>query len=142
MSVKNSMSKKSSDLRQESDFSLVMGGPLYQLYLRSHLAKPPLELLPRRIVTAIVITWVPLALLSLFIGRAVGAVEVPFVEHLAVHVRFLISLPLLIAAEVFVHKRIITSVKQFSIADLSHPKISRASTMPFLRQDVCATRWR
>jgi hypothetical protein len=41
-------------------------------------------------------------------------VGVPFFKHLAVHVRFLISLPLLIIAEIIVHRRIMSVVAQFS----------------------------
>ncbi len=40
-----------SDLQTQPDFSLVLGGPLYQLYLRTRLARPPLELLVRRMLT-------------------------------------------------------------------------------------------
>ena len=32
------------------DSSLVLGGPLYQLFLRSGLLKPPLDLLRRRVL--------------------------------------------------------------------------------------------
>src|SRR5260370_17953936 len=39
-----------SDLQTQPDFSLVLGGPLYQLYLRTRLARPPLELLVRRML--------------------------------------------------------------------------------------------
>ena len=34
-------------LADTENFSLVLGGPLYQLYLRTRLAKPPLDLLLR-----------------------------------------------------------------------------------------------
>jgi hypothetical protein len=95
-------------------FSLVLGGPLYQLYLRSRLARPPLELLHRRIIALVLLTWVPPAVLSLLEGHAVGGVAVPFFKHLAVHVRFLISLPLLIMAETIVHQRVMEAVAQFS----------------------------
>jgi hypothetical protein len=35
----------------DADFSLVVGGPLYQLFLRNKLAQAPLDLLHRRVVT-------------------------------------------------------------------------------------------
>jgi hypothetical protein len=54
------------------DFSLVVGGPLYQLYLRTRLARPPLELLVRRMVAFPLLAWLPLLLLSLLEGRAFG----------------------------------------------------------------------
>src|SRR5262245_8051715 len=37
-------------LADEPDFSIVLGGPLYQLYIRTRLARPPLELLIRRVL--------------------------------------------------------------------------------------------
>jgi hypothetical protein len=35
---------------ETNDFSLVLGGPLQQLFLRSGLARPPLDLLRRRVL--------------------------------------------------------------------------------------------
>jgi len=103
--------------------SLVLGGPLYQLFLRSRLARPPLELLHRRIIALVLITWLPLAVLTLIEGNAMGGVGVPFFKHLAVHVRFLISLPLLIMAEMIVHNRVMSVVAQFSSRHLIAPEV-------------------
>ena len=103
--------------------SLVLGGPLYQLFLRSRLARPPLELLHRRIIALVLITWLPLAVLALIEGNAMGGVAVPFFKHLAVHVRFLIALPLLIMAEIIVHQRIMNVVAQFSSRHLIAPEV-------------------
>ena len=41
---------ESASLEAPADFSLVLGGPLYQLYLRSRLARPPLDLATRRTI--------------------------------------------------------------------------------------------
>jgi hypothetical protein len=46
------------------DFSLVLGGPLYQLFRRAHLSGDTLELLHRRMLGLVVLTWVPLLVLS------------------------------------------------------------------------------
>jgi len=97
----------------ESDFSLTLGGPLYQLYLRTRLAREPLELLVRRTIAIPLICWVPLLLLSLATGYALGGVPVPFLLDLEVHTRFLAGLPLLIIAELIVHQRINVIVRQF-----------------------------
>ena len=99
--------------RSTENFSLVLGGPLYQMYVRSRLLRPPADLAERRIVAFIVLTWVPLVLLTLASGSALGGVKVPFVLDVDVHVRFLLGLPLLIAAEVLVHRRLRTAVEQF-----------------------------
>ncbi len=42
------------------DFSIVLGGPLFQLLRRTHLADDTLALLHRRVIAGIVLTWVPL----------------------------------------------------------------------------------
>ncbi len=58
--------------------------------------------------------WVPLLVLSIADGMAVGkAVAVPFLFDVDAHVRFVIALPLLIAAELLVHQRTRTVVEQF-----------------------------
>jgi len=107
--------------REGQDFSLVLGGPLYQLYLRTGLARPALELLVRRIVGISLICWLPLLLLSALEGRLTGGVRVPFLLDPEVHVRFLFALPLLIASEVLVHKRMRQVVEQFTKRDLIAP---------------------
>src|SRR5688572_2501088 len=111
-----------SRVEEATDLSLVMGGPLYQAYLRCRLARPPIELATRRIIAFVLITWVPLALLSVLEGRAVTGVNVPFLEDLGAHVRFLVVLPLLVAAEVIVHRRIMRSVKEFTRRGLVAPE--------------------
>lgn len=100
-------------LVDDADFSLVLGGPLYQLYLRTRLATPTLSLVRRRIVVLSLACWGPPLLLALFAGHLFGGVSVPFLVDLGVHTRFLVALPLLIGAEVFVHRRIPVIVRQF-----------------------------
>lgn len=104
---------RSSALQKEPDFSLVLGGPLYQLYLRTRLARDPLELLVRRVLTLSLICWLPLLLLSAAAGRLTGGVPVPFLRDPEVHIRFLLALPLLIASEVYVHRRMRRIPAQF-----------------------------
>src|SRR6478672_4104791 len=112
-----------------SEFSLVAGGALFKLWRRAHLSGRRLERLWARIAAVICITWLPLLILSL-IGRNDGSVNVTFLKDIEVHVRFLIALPILIAAENFVHQRIGPAVKLFvethivSAADL--PKFHEA----------------
>ena len=101
------------DTISETDFSLVLGGPLYQLYLRTRLATPTLTLVIRRILALSLACWGPLLLLSLFEGHLFRRVSIPFLVDLGVHARFLVGLPLLIVAEVFVHQRIPTILRQF-----------------------------
>lgn len=96
------------------DFSLVLGGPLFQLMCRAHIAGSHLELLRRRVLTFALAAWVPLLLLAALAGRAVGGdVAVPFLADVDVHVRFLLALPLLVVAELAVHQRMQAVVLQF-----------------------------
>src|SRR5262245_2393968 len=106
-------------LSEPGDFSLVLGGPLYQLWLRTHVAGPALDLVARRIVAITVVAWVPLLALTVFEGTAIGpAVPVPFLTDIAAHVRFLVGIPLLLVAEVVAHQRIRLAVRHFVDAGL------------------------
>lgn len=99
---------------EQTDFSLVLGGPLYQLFRRVHLSGNTLELVRRRVIAGVLLAWVPLLLLSALEGKLLGVTAaVPFLLDMEVHVRFLVALPLLIAAELVVHQRMRLVVKQF-----------------------------
>jgi hypothetical protein len=98
----------------QEDFSLVLGGPLFQMFRRAHLSGTALELLRRRVIVITALSWVPLLVLSVWEGRAWGtSVNLPFIHDVDAHVRFLISLPLMIAAEWSVHRRMRNVVRQF-----------------------------
>ena len=99
---------------QESpDFSLVLGGPLYQILRRTRLTGPALELLRRRILISVLLCWVPLAVLSLVQAHFLGGTKLSFFSDIETNVRFLVSLPVLILAEMIVHQRIRPVVKSF-----------------------------
>jgi hypothetical protein len=85
------------------DFSLVLGGPLYQLLLRTRLARPPLDLLHRRMLIIPALAWLPLLALTLLEGHTLAGVSVPFLHDIETYVRFLVAMPLLILAEPVVH---------------------------------------
>jgi hypothetical protein len=105
--------------QEPAEFSLVLGGPLYQLLRRSHLADDALTMVHRRILAAVLITWLPLLLLSAWEGRAWwGATEVPFLLNFEVHARLLLAMPLLILAELVVHVRMRRALVQFLSRDL------------------------
>ena len=96
------------------DFSLVMGGPLFQLLRRVHLSGDALELLRQRVVVIAGVAWLPLLALSVLEGQAVGGrAAVPFLWDVEAHVRFLVALPLLILAEYVVNQRMRLVVRQF-----------------------------
>ena len=99
---------------QSDDFSLVLGGPLYQLLRRAHLAGDGLELLRKRMLAIVGLAWLPLLALAVLEGEAYrGTVAVPFLFDAEVHIRFLGALPLLILAEPIVHRRMRMVVRQF-----------------------------
>ena len=96
-----------------ADFSMVLGGPLYQLLQRVRLVRPPMDLLARRLLAIPLFAWLPLLVLSALAGRAWHGVKAPFLHDIDAHVRFLVSLPLLILAEWVVHMRFRPLILQF-----------------------------
>jgi len=100
-------------VEEQHDFSLVLGGPIFQLFRRAHLEGNHLELLRRRIVIITVFVWLPLLLLSAFASPAGGAGRLSFLRDVEVHARFLIALPVLIGAELLVHLRMRPVVRRF-----------------------------
>jgi len=105
-------------LRAAQEFSLVHGGPLFQLLLRSHLSSDSLTLVARRVIVFVLITWVPLLALAAHDGHLLGGVTVPFLLDLETHIRFLVVVPLLLAAELVVHTRLMPVVRAFLDRDL------------------------
>lgn len=88
------------------DFSLVLGGLLFQLWRRTRLSGPGLQLLPRRVIALVLLAWVPPLVLSIVEGNAWGGnVKLPFFRDVDMHARVLLALPLLITAEVGVYRR-------------------------------------
>lgn len=98
---------------EPTDFSLVQGGPLFQLFLRARLLKLPVDLAFRRAVVISLVAWLPLLLLSALSGHAAGGRGLPFLYDLGAHVRLLACVPLFLAADVFAHRRIKPIVQQF-----------------------------
>ena len=99
---------------ESPDFSLVLGGPIFQLFRRSHLSGDGLELVHWRILVITLIAWLPLLLLSMLGSHLLAqTVKLPFLHDIETHVKLLVALPVLIAAELMVHSRIRPVVKAF-----------------------------
>jgi len=97
-----------------NDFSLVLGGPLFQLFRRTHLSDGALALLRRRIIVLTLFAWLPLLVLSIVEGHAWGGgIRLTFLRDVEMQMRLLLALPLLIVAELVVHQRIRPIVSQF-----------------------------
>jgi hypothetical protein len=117
-------------LEDPNDFSLVLGGPLFQLFRRAHLTGDTLDLVYRRLLIITLIAWLPLLLLATLASSAGNAGRLSFLHDVEVHVRFLIALPILVAAELIVHARIRPVVRNFVerhiVLPLDLPRFHRA----------------
>ena len=71
-------------------------------------------MLHRRVLTIPLVTWLPLMFLSVLDHQALGRTcKIPFLHDVESYVRFLVALPILIAAELVVHRRISPLVRRF-----------------------------
>jgi hypothetical protein len=96
------------------DFSVVLGGPLFQLFRKAHLTGDALELMTQRVVAVVALNWVPLLILTTVQGLALGTkVVVPFLHDIEAQARILLFLPLLVGAELIVHQRLRPVASQF-----------------------------
>ena len=124
------------------DFSIVLGGPLFQLLRRTHLVRrypgagaSPRDRRNRDHLGAA-------AVLSLLDGAAWwGRVAVPFLVNAEVQARFLLAMPLLIVAELGVHLRMRQLVAAvFQPRPGRRRRIGRASAPRLNRRCGCGTR--
>jgi hypothetical protein len=138
------MQKTIDHFDKSTDFSLVLGGPLFQILRRAHLTGDTLELLKQRILVISLLAWLPLLILSALEGQALGGnAAVPFLRDLEVHIKFLVIIPLLIISELVVHQRMRFVVKQFRqrrlIVENDLPGLDAAVARAFrLRNSVLA----
>jgi len=96
------------------EFSLAKGGPFFKLMVRSGLVRPDFARPARRAIFLALFTWLPIFVLSALQGLALGgSLKVPFLLDFSVSIRFLISVPLLIIAEVVLDERIRRVIKHF-----------------------------
>ncbi len=121
------------------EFSLVLGGPLFQIFRRTHLCDDALRLLKRRMFVLTAIAWLPLLVLSVYSGHAFpGKVEIPLLADIETYARYFVALPLLIAAEVIIHRRLKPVVENFVMRGLV-----RDDELPKFNAMIASTlRWR
>lgn len=112
------------------DFSVVAGGPLNGFFKRIGLSGESLELVGRRTLVVALFAWLPLLALSIGEGAAWSGVQQVFLLDVDVHVRLLVALPLLLAAEPHVHERMRGSAAQFLdrgiVTDAARPQFDAA----------------
>lgn len=122
----------------EQDFSLVLGGPLYQALRRSRLCDDALGQVHRRIVASVLILWAPLVVLSGLEGGLIGHGERSFLQDVGFQLRFLVVVPLLILAELVVHRWMQPIMGEFRVRSLVRPH----ETQRFEAAVAEAARWR
>ncbi|MBK7592157.1 MAG: hypothetical protein IPI27_12990 [Betaproteobacteria bacterium] len=118
-------------LPQLSDFSLVSGGPLYQLLRRTRLSDDELQFTSRRVLVVAMIAWLPLALLSVMEGNGWRSGEtLGFLQDMEVHARMLVAIPLFMLAEVWAHRQIPPVIRTFVhdglVTDATRPSFEAA----------------
>jgi len=107
------MTSTATTANDPAEFSLVLGGPLYQLWRRSGLAGDALQLLRRRLFILTGLAWLPLLVFSIAAGNAWGGPGLSFLKDFELQARFLLALPLLVLAELVVHSRMQPVIRQF-----------------------------
>jgi len=101
------------------DFSIVLGGPVYNLLLRFHLIRQTVPNMRGRFIALLAVIWLPLLALSLREGMAFGhSVRIPFLYDFAMYGRFLFGLPLLLFAELLIDPVVRQAVSEFVNAGL------------------------
>jgi hypothetical protein len=84
----------------DTTFSLVQGGPPYRIQQKFGLIPRRGLGIPRRVIFFIVLTWVPIMVWAVVNERLLAGIAAePLLQHFGVHVRCLVAIPLLIAAE-------------------------------------------
>ena len=100
----------------EHAFSLTRGGPFYHLLRRWHLTDAAGK--PRALRIA-AFAWIPLAVGTLFDITVSGRIDAVTTD-LSVHVRLLVMLPLMIAAENLLEVRCATAARHAYEENLAH----------------------
>jgi hypothetical protein len=91
------LQRSTQDIRIQTNLSVGIGRYL----------KNTNQLLRRRIRVIATFTWLPLLLLSVIEGHALGgSIQISFLRDIEAHVRFLIALPALLGAELVVRMRL------------------------------------
>jgi hypothetical protein len=84
----------------DTTFSLVQGGPPYHIQHKLGLIPSRGLGVPRRVLFFILLTWAPIMAWAIVSRRLFpGLAPEPLLQHFGVHVRCLVAIPLLIAAE-------------------------------------------
>lgn len=97
---------------QGFDFSLVRGGPFYELMRRARLARGEHRDPLRQSVALVLVCWLPFVILWA-VDQLMGAPAVPLPGGYGVHARFLVAIPAFFLAENSLHMRTRRCVDRF-----------------------------
>jgi hypothetical protein len=96
------------------EFLLTEGGPTYRLEMRLGLMQANRPSTLRRGFFSILVTWIPLLVLSAVQGTAMShLVPISFLRDFAVHARFLLAVPILLMAETILGPRLAHAASHF-----------------------------
>jgi hypothetical protein len=96
------------------EFVLTDGGPTHRLELRLGIIQANSPRVVRRAFLSILVTWVPLLVISALQGTAAGdRVALSFLHDFAVHARFLLAVPILLLAETILGPRLARAASHF-----------------------------
>lgn len=122
----------------EADLSFEMGGPAYRFMQRVGLIQGAGPSIGRRFIGFLLITWVPLLVLALIEGHALGPTpRESLLLDFATYARFFLAVPLLFVAEVVVGPRLKAAGMHLVNADLV-----RAADLPAFEEAVARARQR
>jgi len=103
----------------EYEFSIIRGGLLDRILALLRISKADKDSTLGKTIFFISITWVPLFVLAAIEGLFwTDAVDLPFLNEFATHIRLLIAIPLLVFAESVVDEKVKISIGQFSRSGL------------------------
>ena len=121
------------------NFSLTRGGPLHWLLVRMGHAGDGRKLVLRRALAVIIITWLPLLLLSIWQGLAWGRrIDIPFLKDMAVNVRLLIAVSRI---PVYAPNRQLTADGALSSVNFFALKLVDEETLPSFEAILQRTVW-
>ncbi|OPY90218.1 MAG: hypothetical protein A4E73_02604 [Syntrophaceae bacterium PtaU1.Bin231] len=101
-------------MASESRLYFERGGPAYKLMQRLNVVRGDDPSIARRIVIFLALTWIPLVVLSLVEGIALGPTpEQSFLLDFASYARFFVGFPMLILAESLIGPRLTTAGLHF-----------------------------
>ena len=103
----------------EVEFSIVDGGLFDEGLKRAGLNKPGVKFLGLRLAALVIVSWLPLLILSAKAGLILGnAVQIPFLHDFAVQARLLLAIPLLMIAEIVIAPKLRVVVRHFFTSGL------------------------